>query len=326
MASTVVNIDDMKESLSAMGVDVESNADMLNYLAATFELNEDKAEFCNYAMQEMDITMGQASAIYEHLNKSIAEGSSAWTDLAGKINDSEGACQKMADIMNDNLDGTLKTIGSALEELALQFGEILLPVFKTIAAGLVIFIQHLQGLSKETKTVIAVVSGVLAAVAAKALGAKVYISDIAEQKLQYAYKEFQLDGMILNEGAESFEKQVNEITNGNGFDVTIEAVGLPSTFQNCIDAAAFGARVVLIGVGKKNLDFNFTLIQKKELNVFGSRNALKKDFLELIDIVKEGKVDLEKIVTNTYKFEEAKIAFEDFANNGASMLKVLIEF
>ena len=168
--------------------------------------------------------------------------------------------------------------------------------------------------------------GVLAAVAAKALGATVYISDVAKQKLEYAYKEFQLDGMILNESTESFEKQVNKITNGNGFDVTIEAVGLPSTFQNCIDAAAFGARVVLIGVGKQNLDFNFTLIQKKELNVFGSRNALKKDFLELIDIVKEGKVDLDKIVTNTYKFEEAEKAFEDFANNGASMLKVLIEF
>lgn len=168
--------------------------------------------------------------------------------------------------------------------------------------------------------------GVLAAIAAKALGARVYISDVAQQKLEYAYKEFQLDGMILNESVENFEKQVNEITNGNGFDVTIEAVGLPSTFQNCIDAAAFGARVVLIGVGKQNLDFNFTLIQKKELNVFGSRNALKKDFLELIDLVNEGKVDLDKIVTNTYKFDEAAKAFEDFANNGASMLKVLIEF
>lgn len=168
--------------------------------------------------------------------------------------------------------------------------------------------------------------GVLAAVAAKALGAKVYISDVAAQKLEYAYKEFKLDGMVLNESTESFEKQINEITNGNGFDVTIEAVGLPSTFQNCIDAASFGGRVVLIGVGKQNLDFNFTLIQKKELNVFGSRNALKKDFLELIDIVKEGKVDLEKVVTNTYKFEEAGKAFEDFNNNGSSMLKVLIEF
>ncbi|WP_091236921.1 zinc-binding alcohol dehydrogenase family protein [Anaerobium acetethylicum] len=167
--------------------------------------------------------------------------------------------------------------------------------------------------------------GVLAAVAAKALGAEVYISDIAEQKLEYA-KEFGVDGTLLNDSPENFEARVNEITNGNGFDVTIEAVGMPSTFQNCIDAAAFGGRVVLIGVGKKNLDFNFTMIQKKELDVFGSRNALKKDFEELIDIVKNGNVDLEKIVTNTYKMEDAAKAFEDFDKNAGSMLKVVLEF
>ena len=51
--------------------------------------------------------------------------------------------------------------------------------------------------------------------------------------------------------------------------------------------------------------FDFTVIQKKELNIFGSRNALKKDFEELIDIVKSGKVNLEKIVTDTYRFEDA---------------------
>lgn len=167
--------------------------------------------------------------------------------------------------------------------------------------------------------------GVLAAVAAKALGATVYISDIAQQKLEYA-KEFGVDGILLNDTPENFEAQVNTLTNGNGFDVTIEAVGMPSTFQNCIDAAAFGGRVVLIGVGKKNLDFNFTLIQKKELNIFGSRNALKKDFKELIDLVKNGKVDLEKIITNTYKMENAANAFEDFDKNAGSMLKVVLEF
>ena len=122
------------------------------------------------------------------------------------------------------------------------------------------------------------------------------------------------------------KKSVEQITKGNGFDVVIEAVGLPSTFQNSIDAAAFGGRVVLIGVGKKNLDFDFTLIQKKELNVLGSRNALKKDFLELIDLVKAGEIDLEKIVTNTYKFQEAEKAFRDFSENAGSMLKVVIDF
>ena len=108
--------------------------------------------------------------------------------------------------------------------------------------------------------------------------------------------------------------------------MTIEAVGLPSTFQNCIDAAAFGGNVVLIGIGKKNLDFNFTTIQKKELNVFGSRNALKADFLELIDLVKAGGVDLEKIVTNVYRFADAPEAFAEFDRRAGEMLKVVLDF
>lgn len=168
--------------------------------------------------------------------------------------------------------------------------------------------------------------GVLAAVAAKAKGARVYISDVAEKKMNYAVETFGLDGGILNDSHENFIQRVEEITGGNYFDVTIEAVGLPSTFLNCIEAAAYGARVVQIGVGKKNVDFDFTLLQKKELNVFGSRNALKKDFLELIDLVKSGKVDLEKIVTNTYSLDEADKAFSDFDKNAASMLKVVIKF
>ena len=168
--------------------------------------------------------------------------------------------------------------------------------------------------------------GVLAAVAAKAKGAKVYISDVAEKKMNYAVETFGLDGGILNDSHENFIQRVEEITGGNYFDVTIEAVGLPSTFLNCIETAAYGARVVQIGVGKKNVDFDFTLLQKKELNVFGSRNALKKDFLELIDLVKSGKVDLEKIVTNTYSLDEADKAFSDFDKNAASMLKVVIDF
>lgn len=168
--------------------------------------------------------------------------------------------------------------------------------------------------------------GVLAAVAAKAKGAKVYISDVAENKMNYAIETFGLDGGILNDSPENFIKRVEEITNGNYFDVTIEAVGLPSTFQACIDAAAFGACMVQIGVGKRTHEFDFTLLQKKELNVYGSRNALKKDFLELIDLVKSGKVDLEKIVTNTYNLDEADKAFQDFSKNAASMLKVVIKF
>ena len=166
--------------------------------------------------------------------------------------------------------------------------------------------------------------GALAAVAAKTQGATVYISDVAQKKIDYAVTNFGLDGGIFND--EHMQEKCAEVTQGHGFDVTIEAVGLPSTFQAAIDAAAFGGRVVLIGVGKKNLDFNFTLLQKKELNVYGSCNALKQDFLNLIDLVSAGKVDLKKAITNTYALKDAAQAFKDFAEHGADMLKVEIDF
>lgn len=179
--------------------------------------------------------------------------------------------------------------------------------------------------------------GVLAANAAKALGGQVWLCDVpqAQAKLERSQETFGFAGTILNEGPQALEQAVKDITGsvdingavtGYGFDVCIEAVGLPATFQACIDCAAFGGKVVLIGVGKQNLDFNFTLLQKKELNVYGSRNALKKDFLELIDLVKEGKVDLEKVITDVYPFEQAAQAFHDFSTRGGGMLKVGIDF
>ena len=179
--------------------------------------------------------------------------------------------------------------------------------------------------------------GVLAAIAAKAKGGEVYMCDVAEEKLNYAYNTFGLAGKILNDNPDTFMDKVNDITGDHhGFDVCIEAVGLPSTFQNCIDAVVVGGNVVLIGVGNRNLDFFFTIIQKKELNIFGSRNALKKDFLELIDLVDSGEVDLEKIVMNPtsddptkrseYSMEEAAAAFEEFSKYGGSKLKVVIHF
>lgn len=168
--------------------------------------------------------------------------------------------------------------------------------------------------------------GVLAAIAAKAKGGAVYIADVAAEKVDYAVRTFGLAGGIVSKGDDAFLADCAARTGGKGFDVAIEAVGLPATFQNCIDAAAYGGSVVLIGVGKKNLDFNFTLLQKKELNVYGSRNALKQDFMELIDLVKSGAVDLEKIVTNTYELKDAAQAFRDFSENAGAMLKVVIRF
>ena len=53
---------------------------------------------------------------------------------------------------------------------------------------------------------------------------------------------------------------------------------------------------------------------------------MKKDFLELIDLVNAGEAPLEKIITNVYSFHDAAKAFDDFAHNPGNMLKVVFDF
>jgi 2-desacetyl-2-hydroxyethyl bacteriochlorophyllide A dehydrogenase len=167
--------------------------------------------------------------------------------------------------------------------------------------------------------------GLFAATAAKLAGASVYICDVAQTKLNLVGV-FGFDGTILNSDDESFADRVSEITGGNGFDVCVEAVGIPSTFMNCINAAAYRGRVVVVGIGKQSLNFHYSILQKKELDVFGSRNALNTDFLEAIETFKEGKINLESIISCVYPLDEVSCAFEDFKNHGAEKLKVLIKF
>lgn len=167
--------------------------------------------------------------------------------------------------------------------------------------------------------------GCLAIAAAIMLGAKVYASDISAFKLEKA-KLFGATDVYVNNCSDGFLEWVDKITGGNGFDVCMEAAGLPGTFQNCIDAAAYQGRVVVIGIGKQSLDFRYSVIQTKELNIFGSRNALKDDFIELIDAVLSGKVDVSQLITDVYPFNEAPAAFREFAQNGQTKLKTLIRF
>lgn len=165
--------------------------------------------------------------------------------------------------------------------------------------------------------------GIFAAISAKLKGATVYISDVFEKRLENALK-FGIDGTI-DVSKENLEEKTKELTNGNGFDVCIEAVGQSSTFLDCINCAAFGADIILIGNGKKETTFNHSILLKKELNIYGSRNALKSDFLELIDLISSGKISVDEIVSDIFDKEDALKAFDSLVHNDGSKFKVLVK-
>ncbi len=163
--------------------------------------------------------------------------------------------------------------------------------------------------------------GTFAALAAKQMGAEVTISDVLDKRLELAM-DLGVDFAVNTKDLQSFSEKY---TNGNGYDVCVEAVGINSTFLSAIDNACFGARLVLIGNGSAETTFNHSILLKKELRVFGSRNALISDFNDVVAMIKAGRLNLDKIITHVFSFEKGEEAFNLLINNDGSASKVLLK-
>ena len=166
--------------------------------------------------------------------------------------------------------------------------------------------------------------GLFALAAARARGAEVYVSDVLDGRLDMAMQ-FGAIGTV-NPQKEDLTAFMERVTGGNGFDTCMEACGLPETFLACIDQAAFGGDILLIGNGKRETTFLHSILLKKELNVYGSRNAYMGDFEALIALVKSGEVDVLQMVSREYPMEEAEAALRALETNDGTLVKVLLTF
>lgn len=78
------------------------------------------------------------------------------------INNSEGSAKKMANTMNNNLKGKLTILKSQLEELAISFGNVLMPVLMMIVSGVQKFVDVLNGMPKGAQQVIVLIMTLIA--------------------------------------------------------------------------------------------------------------------------------------------------------------------
>ncbi len=164
--------------------------------------------------------------------------------------------------------------------------------------------------------------GLFALLAAKQFAGKIAVADVLNNRLDLAMS-YGADG-VVNTATEDIAKFTEEFTDGRGFDVCIEACGRPETFLMCIDEAAYAANIILIGNGKRETTFLHSIILKKELNIFGSRNAMKQDFLDNIELAASDKVDVMKMVSGVYEMDKAAEAFDALAHNKGDLAKLLI--
>ena len=136
--------------------------------------------------------------------------------------------------------------------------------------------------------------------------------DIDPRKLEWA-REFGATHTV-NSAEEDPVEAIRALTGGNGVDVAIEAVGLPVTYEQAFYSRDLAGTVVLVGVPNPEMRIELPMIE-----VFGRGGSLKsswygdclpsRDFPMLIDLHLQGRLALDRFVSETIGLDEVEEAF-----------------
>lgn len=132
----------------------------------------------------------------------------------------------------------------------------------------------------------------------------------------------------VNSGQTDPVEAIQALTDGNGADVVIDAVGIPKTYEQAFYARDLAGTVVLVGVPNPTMTIELPLI-----DVFGRGGSLKsswygdclpsRDFPMLIDLYLQGRLPLEKFVTERIGLGDVEAAFTKM-HDGAVLRSVVM--
>lgn len=96
-----------------------------------------------------------------------------------------------------------------------------------------------------------------------------------------------------------------------GYDLIIDATGLPSTFSTALQLVRPEGTILEVGsIGETHVTMDISKIVKSDINVQGHIAYTIKDFVKAINIVKENKTLLAPLVSGIYSINEYKEAFD----------------
>jgi threonine dehydrogenase-like Zn-dependent dehydrogenase len=154
-------------------------------------------------------------------------------------------------------------------------------------------------------------------------GAEVIAIDIDDSKMEIAKK----IGVAhtINTSKEDMHEALTRITDGDGPDVIIEAVGNAMTYRAAVDEVAYTGRVVCIGYAKSAVEFNTGIFVRKEIEILGSRNCTD-EFPEVIAYLEAGKFPVEDVISKIVSLDDAGAALADWAANAKGITKIMVDF
>src|SRR5690606_28250085 len=109
---------------------------------------------------------------------------------------------------------------------------------------------------------------------------KVVITDISDHRLEIA-RQCGITGTI-NVKTQSFPQESKKLFGNEGFQVALEAAGVPASLDLLLQNIEKGGEIVIIGVYAQNPVVNMYFLGEHELKLIGSLMYLHEDYLDAV--------------------------------------------
>jgi L-iditol 2-dehydrogenase/threonine 3-dehydrogenase len=152
---------------------------------------------------------------------------------------------------------------------------------------------------------------------------KVVITDISDHRLEIA-RQCGITGTI-NVKTQSFSQESKKLFGNEGFQVALEAAGVPASLDLLLQNIEKGGEIVIIGVYAQNPVVNMYFLGEHELKLIGSLMYLHEDYLDAVEAIASKKMQLDPLISAHFPFEGFPEAYQYIGKKKDQAMKIIID-
>lgn len=165
--------------------------------------------------------------------------------------------------------------------------------------------------------------GIAAAIFAKHRGAYVSVLDMNARRLAFCADEVKADAAF--DASADIADRLSSATNGEFFDVVVDATGSPAAMQKGFGYVGHGGTYVLLSIVRAEITFDDPEFHKRETTLLGSRNATREDFETVLEAMRNGAVPIAALASHGGGLADAPGLIPLWAKPESGVIKAILE-
>jgi L-iditol 2-dehydrogenase len=149
---------------------------------------------------------------------------------------------------------------------------------------------------------------------------RIFVSDVDSTRLNLS-RELGATGTLY--AGPDIAQQISALTDGNGFDLAVEAVGKSETVNTAIDSVRKGGNVILVGNISPEISLPLQKVVTRQIRLQGSC-ASAGEYPRAIDLVSSGAIRVRPLITAVAPLEEGPRWFERLYARAPNVMKVVL--